>query len=278
MKHISKLIILLAFLVSSTAWGADDTNARWNFENAIQEGNIKNVQTLIKSGVSVNIAYSSYFTPLYLAVYYNQPEIVKLLLASGAQQSINAQETTSRYTALITAVSRNQVNLVNILLEAGADVNLQTTRGDTALHWAVNNHNRQMVLDLIDAGADVTIRDNKGVTPLMKAVGFHDKFTAHNILNAQSTIIATITSIKPLSLSTIKLNWTVNDNVPQAFQVEYSNNLSGPWRSYNIAGNSRSMIFINLKPGKIYHFRIKGKSDDNWGEYSQMGFLTVRGR
>ena len=273
MKHISKLLILLAFVVSSNAWGKDTYNARYKFYNAIKDGKINLVRTLVERGVTQT--HSSSWTALYTAAVYNQYDIMKLLLASRFKQDINNQVYIGR-TVLHVAVSNDSPRMVLLLLEYGINPNIQNDQGDTALHWAVHNHNRQIVQDIIAGGANVTIRNNKGRTALMDAVAYHSKYTAVDLMRAQSTIMTKIISIKQLSNNMLQINWSVNDNIPLEFKLEHSTNVSGPYSSQTISSNSRTFYLYNMKPGKTHFFRLKARDKNGWGESAKMTLIIPK--
>jgi ankyrin repeat protein len=100
---------------------------------------------------------------------WGNPEIIRLLLESGAQ--VNAQE--EGWTPLMTAVSHGKDDIVSMLLQRGANVNVRTEIGMTVLASAIY-HGRlgmQSIKLLLAAGPDVNAKDNDGFTPLMWAIG-----------------------------------------------------------------------------------------------------------
>ena len=104
-------------------------------------------------------------TALLLASQYNTDEVVKALLASGA----NAQARTRRGTkALYVAASENQdPNVVKLLL-SGSQNEL-----DTALFYAASGNCPEVVKELLDAGAFVNQTDRLGATALMYAARYN---------------------------------------------------------------------------------------------------------
>ncbi len=102
-------------------------------------------------------------TPLIAAAALESPEVVKLLLAHGAD--VNARDEGGT-TALMTAVTRNRTETVKLLTEHGAKLNAQDGLGETALHRAAQAGNAAMLALLLELGADPGIRDASDCTPL----------------------------------------------------------------------------------------------------------------
>jgi hypothetical protein len=117
-------------------------------------------------------------TPLHLAAAGYRVEIVRLLLAAGADA--NAATNHRRSTPLHYAAdgyvngpvwdATRQVETIRTLLDNGADVHLQDKNGATALHRAVRTRCAAAVRCLLKAGADPTTRNKPGSTPFHLAV------------------------------------------------------------------------------------------------------------
>lgn len=106
------------------------------------------------------------FTPLTKASYYDQPDIIRLLIQSGVD--IN-QVDASTWTPLIAAVDQNCVESARILLEAGADINKPDETGFTPLHTAAMVGHDNMAEMLLAAGAEINVVNDDGWSPLMVA-------------------------------------------------------------------------------------------------------------
>jgi Ankyrin repeats (many copies)/Ankyrin repeats (3 copies) len=158
------------------------------------------LQRLIKAGANVNQNQpgKEFGTCLMIAIWSNAPEVVKVLLASGARvngpqgeydetpltlsASVPSQPTTIVKMLLgaggdvraansygITAVMKASMrrppeppSALELLINHGADVNARDHIGRSALWFAVENGNIQTVKVLLAAHADVNVRDRQG--------------------------------------------------------------------------------------------------------------------
>src|SRR3989449_4198323 len=111
-------------------------------------------------------------TPLHLAAAGYRVEIIRLLLASGADPNATANRRRSgplHYAAdgYINGPAwdpKRQVKTIRILLNAGADLHAHDKNGATALHRAVRTRCAAAVRYLLDAGADPTQKNLSGST------------------------------------------------------------------------------------------------------------------
>jgi len=111
-------------------------------------------------------------TVLHLAAAGYRVEIVRLLLASGADP--NAAQNRRRSTPLHYAAdgfingpawdAHHQVETIRCLLNQGAGIHLQDLNGATPLHRAVRTRCAAAVNCLLDAGANPAIRNKPGST------------------------------------------------------------------------------------------------------------------
>jgi ankyrin repeat protein len=97
------------------------------------------------------------WTPLHLAAFFAHPDIVKALLAHGADVHARAQNATTN-TPLHAATAGRNLDAVRLLVEHGADVNARQEGGWTALHSASLSGDVEMVRLLLSRGADVHAR------------------------------------------------------------------------------------------------------------------------
>lgn len=154
------------------------------------------VLALIDAGVPVNPPHSHVFeTVLHAAVDLQNPELVRGLLARGADVNLTARHESP----LMIAARSESAEILTMLLDAGADPTWTTADGRHALHWAVDQPQHLPLLlargartdDLVHTplltaarersvaatkhllahGARVDVRDERGRTPLCIAIG-----------------------------------------------------------------------------------------------------------
>ena len=74
--------------------------------------------------------------PLIMAIQCNEPEIVQLMINSGADVNFDFATTTP----LIRAISASYPEIVEILIKAGADINKKAKNGDSPLQVAMQKN------------------------------------------------------------------------------------------------------------------------------------------
>ena len=117
---------------------------------------------LIQHGADVNGRGRTGDTPLFLASMNAKLDAGKLLLDHGAD--IDARNEFDN-TALIYAVVWGNIEFAQMLLERGAAVNARCYKDMSPLHWAANERRIEVVRLLLEHGADVNALDKFGDTP-----------------------------------------------------------------------------------------------------------------
>ncbi|MGH8260844.1 MAG: ankyrin repeat domain-containing protein [Steroidobacteraceae bacterium] len=127
-------------------------------------------------------------TPLFAAAATDDVQLVKLLLAHGADPRLyQADDQTPMMAALSGRGAfggggadnpRGAIAVLRVLHAAGTDVNVMSiqhhllrTRGGTALHYAVRAGSAEAIKLLISWGVDVNAKDPDGLTALDYAMG-----------------------------------------------------------------------------------------------------------
>jgi uncharacterized protein len=178
-----------------------DSNLPWPSELNSRLTSLDLIQALLAHGANVNAQlkkqqpYRSKVdrgadtmlgtgaTPLLRAAKAGDTEVVKVLLAKGADVKLTTkfgmtpvmaaaglgtkeEDTTGRKKTEAEAIAS-----INLCLDAGADVNALDNQGDTALHGAAQKGYDEVVQFLVDHGAKLDVKDKRGRTPLDAAMG-----------------------------------------------------------------------------------------------------------
>ena len=138
---------------------------------AAQSGHLEIVKLLLARGADINASGEAGYTPLMGALRCGQPKITLFLLEKGANPNrINE----NGYTALIFASNARYADVVTSLLNHGADINGGT--GWTPLMQAAYDGDENIVKLLLKKGANVNLRRRNDMTPLECAlVQHHDE-------------------------------------------------------------------------------------------------------
>jgi uncharacterized protein len=114
-------------------------------------------------------------TPFHRACASGDAELVKMLLARGAE--INLRQADGQTAMMLALTARRPeeaiIEVLRVLHEAGAEVNvvaklhyLQRSRGGTAVHFAAKRGLKKAIAELVSCGADVNLKDPDGLTAL----------------------------------------------------------------------------------------------------------------
>ena len=191
----------IAWLLAAGPIGLGAAPSDLRLVEAVKRADVKAVRALIAQRVDVNAAEPDGSTALHWAARLDNPEIVDILAAAGA----NARAAT-RYnvtplslactngnaaiierlmkagadpngtseegqTALMTASLTGNVAALNVLLSHGANTNTREPyKGQTALMWAASAGHGAAATVLIESGAEVTAKSKAGWTSLLFAV------------------------------------------------------------------------------------------------------------
>jgi len=133
-------------------------------------------------------------TPFLLATWANDLDVMRELVAHGADPSLT---TTDGTTPLMVAAGTGHepgitrstessgLAAVKLCLELGANVNAANKNGDTALHGASWRERADSIVQLlVEKGANVNAKNSRGWTPLTIAEGIH---TGGNFVHSETT-------------------------------------------------------------------------------------------
>ncbi|KAK3991458.1 ankyrin-3 [Cladorrhinum sp. PSN332] len=143
------------------------------------------LQWFLDKGANPNSEDIGSNRPLTIASSWGQAENLKILLDAGIEDIDDPDSDGS--TALQNAVFFNRPEVVKLLLDAGADPEKSDTLNRTCLHTAVRRGNMDCTRVLVEHGCNVNPKDRHGWTPLFCALlsrreGSHE--SANFILDA----------------------------------------------------------------------------------------------
>jgi ankyrin repeat protein len=145
-------------------------NSSEDLIQAIRQNDVAGLKSRLAKGAAVNTRDSRETTLLMHAAAVGSPEMVNLLLDSGAD--VNAKNALGN-TALNLAA--DQPEKVGLLMAKGADVNAATKLGRTPLLIAAHCDGCSSAVKLLlDKGADAKVKDGRSRTPVLEAALAND--------------------------------------------------------------------------------------------------------
>lgn len=127
---------------------------------AVEQGDLKRLKELIKSGGDVNEMDEE--TPLGKAAELGRVDLVRELLKAGADVDQGGLQS-----PICIAVHAGATKVVDVLLKAGASVDAQSEGGESALMLAAANGDLNLVKRLLKAGASAKLEDDDGQSAIL---------------------------------------------------------------------------------------------------------------
>ena len=159
MKWLYLFLVVLLFSCNN--------NAQKDIFEIARHGTSTQMAELIKENSElINTKNKSGYSPLILACYHNNIEIIPFLIANGA----HVNETSEMGTALLAASYKGNNKIAEILIAKGANVNSSDKKGTTALHFACRTKNKDLAKLLVKNNASINAKDYKGKIPLDYAI------------------------------------------------------------------------------------------------------------
>ncbi len=166
--------------------------------HAAAEGQVDRVRALIADGANVNAIDNNGLPVLVVAIAFNQTEVIKILIDSGAD--VNIRYLQDKHTPLFAiALSGSDealkdeptaLTIAQMLIAAKANVNISDSDGITPLEFVATMGYSTVAQALIAAGAKVNAQDRDGLTPLHIAALNNNLETREVLLKAGANINA----------------------------------------------------------------------------------------
>jgi ankyrin repeat protein len=171
----------VACLLVAAALAAPLDAAEALLADAAEQRNTAAIGALLAQKANVNAPQADGMTALHWAVYHEDLDLAKRLIAAGAEVG-----PTNRYgvTPLSIACQSGAPDLVELLLDAGADANEALPGGETPLMTASRTGRLPPVAALLARGAKVDAREHNGQTALMWAAAEGHVEVVDALLNA----------------------------------------------------------------------------------------------
>lgn len=173
-KHLITGLFLSLSVASLTAFSHGHSQATQphavvaKLHKAIQDGDLDTVKSLLASDPDLLEKRNEVdYTPLFTAVRYNQTDILKFLIDSGA--NINATESYGGNNPLQIGIFLRKPEAVRMLLDYNADAFQEDKCKGTALSFAAMAGSFEFTEVFMYKGMNVNAPDCYKVTPLMWA-------------------------------------------------------------------------------------------------------------
>lgn len=162
------LSISLVFIMALSVPAFAEQNDSMTMLEAIKKKDVTTFSTLIdRKDIDVNIRDEEGNTPLHWAAKMRLNEVVKPLLERKADPNLLIPE--KNVSPLGIAVFHGNREMVALLLDAGAKVNVHNFQGRTALITAASMGHHEIAVMLLEHGAEINATNDKGSTALMIA-------------------------------------------------------------------------------------------------------------
>jgi ankyrin repeat protein len=147
---------------------------------AAARGDVAALQRLIDARADLNVRDAAGRTPLHVATFARQQDVIRTLVQAGADPNLLEND---RYDAVTIAAVANDEATLRLLLQLGASAKQVTSRYDgTALIAAAHLGNDGVVRQLIAAGAPLDHVNNLHWTALIESIVLGDGGPRHQAL------------------------------------------------------------------------------------------------
>jgi ankyrin repeat protein len=190
---------------AQVAPSAAETAAYTGLFAAATRGDVAEIKALLAAGKPPDVRDGYDRTPLHVAAYGARHDVMRALVAGGADPNALEQD---RYDIVTIAAVANDVFTLRVALELGASAKNMTSRYDgTALIAAAHLGHSEVVRTLMRAGAPLDHVNNLGWTAVIESIVLGDGGPGHTetlkaLVEAGANVnIADRTGRTPLALA-----------------------------------------------------------------------------
>ncbi|HWP88734.1 MAG TPA: ankyrin repeat domain-containing protein [Burkholderiales bacterium] len=165
-------LILVLPAAAQTPPGAAELQAYRGLHAAAAKGDVAEIETLVKSGASIDARDGRARTPLHVAAFMGKPDAARTLMCLGADA--NALEA-QKYDIVTIAAVADDVPMLKVALDVGCKAgNITSPYYGTALIAAAHLGHDEVVRTLIAAKAPLDHVNNLGWTALIESIVLGD--------------------------------------------------------------------------------------------------------
>jgi ankyrin repeat protein len=170
MKKLAALTVILCVLIISSI-----AAFRFFFPAEVKKfANAEEVEAAVAGGYKINTTNKDRWTSLAFAVSKQNTDVMKALIANGADVNHLVEITGLGDYPLLSLTclfgEKPNADVIKILLDAGANANNPSASGVMPLHSAIISKSEEVVSLLLERGADVNAVAPNGETPLFQSL------------------------------------------------------------------------------------------------------------
>jgi len=211
-------MLLVVFSVQAWRWWL-----QIDLRRGIEHAQVERVRNALDRGADPNWKYSPHKydrpTPLVLACFSGNLEIIKLLVESGADPFVTFP--TSRnllWVVLGGGGGPSQIECMEYLIDQGVDPNGKDREGRTALHRASMSGYSDALKTLIAKGGNVNVQNREGETPLHYACS-----SVMKTRNKKDVVTILLEAGADITLKShdgqTALDWAVENKIPDVVDL-----------------------------------------------------------
>ncbi|MFC8368253.1 ankyrin repeat domain-containing protein [Streptomyces sp. NPDC057239] len=152
------LALVARLLDAGVGVDAIGREGRTALDLAVQEGHAEVVRSLLAAGADPEGDAGPYheLTPVIEAAMFGRATVMEVLIDAGVP--MGAQAVRTPYVPLSLAASLGHTDVMDLLLDRGADIEDRDFKGRSPLEWAASYGEAEAVRLLLDRGAEPTAR------------------------------------------------------------------------------------------------------------------------